>query len=103
MINASFAKSGYFFPLQLRKTADADAIKPIYEVFSTPLSHRPTQGAKFAWRWASPGAFCVGRAVRRTLRGDYLEKSRHFPDFRLSDFPKMMGIVARCVGIERIY
>ena len=28
----------------------------------TPLSHRPTQGPKFAWGRASPGAVRVGRA-----------------------------------------
>ena len=36
----------------------------------TPLSHKPTQGPKFAWGRASPGAVRVGRAGRRILRGD---------------------------------
>ena len=39
------------------------------------------------------GEFCVGKAWG---------KLGHFPDFRLSNFPKIVGIVGY-VGIERMY
>ena len=51
----------------------------------------------------SPGAVRVERAGRRILRGDCVGKSDISPISHFLIFRKAGVIVARCVGIERIY
>ena len=60
----------------------------------TPLSHRPTQCQKFVWGRYSPGS---SRGASWKINFAW---GLRFP---ILWFSKIVGIVARCVGIERIY